>query len=159
MAAVTCLAVLSAMRAAPLQGAFLHHGLYPLGGPHARGAIARTTPYFTCHKHVPQASLIQAYAAARCRQIQAVECLDPVEPAAYILPFVVTVFVGFFGFNTETNRKEGPGVGRRRFLTWLLLQSFAAFSLGPQITNPCSPLNENNERAAAARKGTTKAED
>ena len=70
-------------------------------------------------------------------------CLeDPIDPKAGAVVFAVAAVVAFFGFDTATNRAEGPGVGRRRAITWLALQSGAAFKLGPQLTNPCSNIND-----------------
>lgn len=69
-------------------------------------------------------------------------CIDePVDPKVALVMFGVTALVAYFGFQTQTNLSEGPDVGRRRALTWLGLQSIAAFSIGPQLTNPCSNIN------------------
>ena len=67
---------------------------------------------------------------------------EPIDPKAGAVAFAAAAILAYFGFQTEFNRREGPTVGRRRAVTWLALQSGAAFSLGPQLTNPCSPVND-----------------
>ena len=68
--------------------------------------------------------------------------VDDIDWQGGAVAFAAAAILAYFGFQTEFNRREGPTVGRRRAVTWLALQSGAAFSLGPQLTNPCSPVND-----------------
>lgn len=71
------------------------------------------------------------------------ECLDTaIDPKAAAVAFAVTAIIAAFGFRTQSNIKEGPGAPTRRAATWLALQTGAALQLGPQLTNPCSNINE-----------------
>ena len=69
------------------------------------------------------------------------ECVDTsVEPATAALLFGLASALAFVGFDTETNRRDGDS-GRRKAVTWLLLQAVAVFGLRPQLSNPCSEVN------------------
>ena len=76
------------------------------------------------------------------------KCLEPVDPIAGLFAFGLAAGIASFGFNTPRNRedsiREGGNVPRRRALTWLGLQTGAAFLVGPQLTNPCSNVNSDD---------------
>ena len=73
------------------------------------------------------------------------QCIEPIDPVAGGAAFFAAAALAAVGFNTQRNRddslREGGNVPRRRALTWLGLQTGAAFCVGPQLTNPCSNVN------------------
>ena len=71
-------------------------------------------------------------------------CIEkPIDPVGAAVVFTAAATLAYFGFQTRMNKEEGPDVPRRKAITWLALQSGAALSLGPQLTNPCSNINAN----------------
>ena len=76
-------------------------------------------------------------------------CTEPVPLTTAVVPLLATTTLAYYGFNTKVNRDDSEREGqdpmvvpRRRALTWLGLQCGAAFFLGPQVTNPCSNINQ-----------------
>ena len=62
------------------------------------------------------------------------ECIDTsVDPVSTVLLFGAASLLALKGFDTETNRREGDGVSRRKAITWLGLQAGAIFGLRPQV--------------------------
>jgi len=86
------------------------------------------------------------------------ECIEPIDPIAGVIALGAFSVLAYFGFNTEKNRadsiREGGNVPRRRALTWLALQTGAAFYVGPQLTNPCSNVN-SDDRWSGRKKSPT----
>mmetsp|Transcript_923 Transcript_923/g.1550 ORF Transcript_923/g.1550 Transcript_923/m.1550 type:complete len:125 (+) Transcript_923:153-527(+) len=73
-------------------------------------------------------------------------CTQPIETKDLLLPFTVTCVVGYYGFQTKTNKERGEGATRRALFQWIAIQTVAAGALGPALTNPCSSLNSQASR-------------